>query len=95
MIYSSSFFRQSGIEGLYNLSISNPVNLRTCKYSIDGPEILLVYACSLIDIAEQRTSIGCYVSFSFCNSWSYALYSLLFRVARARCPEDELLGPGY
>ena len=42
MIYSSSFFRQSGIEGLYNLPISNPVNLRTCKYAIDRPEILLV-----------------------------------------------------
>ena len=92
MIYSSSFFRQSGIEGLYNLSISNPVNLPTCKYAIDGPEFLLVYACSLIDIAEQRISIARYVvSLSFCNSWSYALYSLLFRVARAMCPEDELL----
>ena len=96
MIYSSSFFRQSGIEGLYNLSISNPVNLRTCKYAIDRPEILLVYACSLIDIAEQRISIARYVvSLSFCNSSSYALYSLLFGVARAGCPEAELLGLSY
>lgn len=53
MIYLSSFFRQSGIEGLYNLS-SNPVNLRTCKYAIDGPEILLVFACSLIDMQNKE-----------------------------------------
>jgi len=78
------------------LSISNPVNLWTCKYAIDRPEILLVYACSLIDIAEQRISIACYVvSLSFCNSCSYALYSLLFGVARAGCPEAELLGLSY
>jgi hypothetical protein len=76
MIYSSSFFRQSGIEGLYNLSISNPVNLRTCKYAIDRPEILLVYACSLIDIADQRISIACYVPLVFVIHGVMLLYSL-------------------
>lgn len=79
MVYSSSFFRQSGIEGLYNLSVSNPVNLWTCKYAIDRPEFCWfapVLYFSLIDI-EQSMSAGCYVSFGFFVINGVVLYVVL------------------